>query len=194
MELYGQEIGFEWQAKPTYDAALKRIVFPFRPSKARIEVLRCESEFHQVDGTATIQRAGWALPLATIDVTQPPEAQGAGAMLAQVGEGITDRWADLDSPPFRLKHPTFLVSPGQIVVSDPTGGGPHARQKFSLWKDGRNPFGSTVDIEFPAPVNYVYSSSATGVEVFTAFVNAEFRLDRPGRLMAHPAFGRCTPC
>ena len=56
-ELYGQEIGFEWQAKPTYDAALKRIVFPFRPSKARIEVLRCESEFHQVDGTATIQRA-----------------------------------------------------------------------------------------------------------------------------------------
>ena len=38
----------------------------------------------------------------------------------------------------------------------------------------------------PAPVNYVYSSSATGVEVFTAFVDAEFRLDRPVQADGQP--------
>jgi hypothetical protein len=185
-ELYGQQLAFQWEAKPTFDAALKRIVFPFRPSQPRIEVLRCDSEFHTIDGAATIQRAGWALPLATIDITQPPEAQGTGAMLAQVGEGITDRWANLDSPPFRLAHPTFLVSPGQILISDPTGGGPPVRQSFGLWQDALNTFGSTVDIDFSAPAKYVYTSSATGVEVFTAFANADFRLDRPVQADGQP--------
>jgi hypothetical protein len=187
-ELFDQSLTFDWDAEeaPSYDPALGRIVFPFQPSESRIEVRRCESRFHSIAGAAAIQRAGWALPVAAIDVQNPPEAEGTGAMLVQNGDGITDRWAGLEGGPFRLSQPAFLVSAGLVLISDTTGGNPHTSQTLELWTDELNPFGSKVEIRFPFAAKYHYTSSVAGAETFMTFGDTDFRLDRPVQVNGEP--------
>jgi hypothetical protein len=180
-DLYGQHIDFTWNSKaqPAYDAGLKRIVIPYRVSQSRLDIVDCDSPFHGFEGAADIHRAGWALPVATIDVAHPLEAQGSGGMMVQTGDGITDRWANLRSAPLRLAQPAFLLSPGQITVSDATSGGPQLRQRFNLWRDALNAYGTTVDVTFSAPMTYAYVSASLGTEIFTCVADADFELDRP---------------
>ena len=82
-----------------------------------------------------IVRSAWALPIAAIDITQPPEAQGTGAMLVQTNQGLVDAWPKLQGGGLHLAHPAFLVSPGSILLADFTNGNPHARQSLQLWRD-----------------------------------------------------------
>ena len=139
-ELYGQELQFTRRANDAaaYDPLLQRVLVPFAPSEGAVRIRRARSEFHILGGTAEIVRSAWALPIAAIDITQPPEAQGTGAMLVQTNQGLFDAWPKLQGGPVNLAHPAFLVSPGSILLADFTNGNPHARQSLQLWRDESN--------------------------------------------------------
>jgi hypothetical protein len=187
-ELYGQELRFTRRANDaaTYDPLLQRVLVPVVPSEGEVRVGPPRSKFHTLGGTAKIARSAWALPVAAIDITQPPEAQGTGAMLVQTNEGLFDAWPQLQGGPLNLAHPAFLVSPGSILLADITNGNPHARQSLQLWREESNPFGSGVELTFPSPALFVYASDASGVELFMTFTNADFRVDRPVKVNGEP--------
>ena len=187
-ELYGQELQFTRRANDaaTYDPLLQRVLVPFSSSEGEVRIRGARSEFHILGGTADIVRSAWALPIAAIDITQPPEAQGTGAMLVQTNQGLFDAWPKLQDGPLNLAHPAFLVSPGSILLADVTSGNPHARQSLQLWRDESNEFGSSVELTFPFPALFVYASDASGVELFTTFANADFRVDRPVKVNGEP--------
>jgi hypothetical protein len=187
-ELYGQELQFARRANDaaTYDPLLQRVLVPFAPSEGEVRIRSARSEFHILGGTAEIVRSAWALPIAAIDITQPPEAQGTGAILVQTNQGLFDAWPKLQGGPLNFAHPAFLVSPGSILLADFTNGNPHARQSFQLWRDESNEFGSSVELTFPFPALFVYASDASGVELFTTFANANFRVDRPVKVNGEP--------
>lgn len=186
--LYGQDMRFAWdeQGVATFDPLLQRVLVPFTSSEATLEIRRTESTFHTLSGAAGIVRSAWALPVAAIDVHQPPEAQGAGAMLVQTDPGLIEAWPRLQGGGLNLAHPAFLVSPGSILLADVTNGNPHAKQSLQLWQDESNPFGSSVDLTFPFPGLFFYAASASGVELFMTLANADFRVDRPVKVNGEP--------
>lgn len=187
--LYGEKLEFDWngKAQTIYDPLLKRVVFPFIASESALAISECRSRTHRLRGEAEITLCAWALPVATIDVSQPTEASGTGEMLIQTGEGLADQWLGLEGGDFHLAHPVFLVSPGLIFLADLTGGNPHARQTLDLWQDELNPFGSTVELAFPLPALFFYASAANGIELLMTFANADFQIDRPVEVDGKPA-------
>ena len=187
-KLYGQELGFTWksQEQTTYDGLLKRVVFPFAASGDAFEIREERSQAHTLSGGAKILRSAWALPVAAIDVSQPTEASGTGAMMVQAEDGLADEWQGLEGGGLKLAQPVFLVSPGMIFVADLTGGNPHARQRLELWQDGLNAFGTTVDLAFQLPALFFYASGANGIELLMTVANAEFRIDRPVQVNGEP--------
>lgn len=186
--LYGQEMRFTWNVQDvvTYDPVLQRVLVPYESSEAMLQVRRTESTFHTLSGTADITRRAWALPVAAIDIAQPPEAHGAGAMLVQTQPGLIETRPNLQGGGLPLAHPAFLISPGSILLADVTSGHPHARQSLSLWQDESNPFGSNVELTFPFPGLFFYAASASGVELFMTLANADFRVDRPVKVNGEP--------
>ncbi|MCP4204378.1 MAG: hypothetical protein GY769_20900 [bacterium] len=187
-ELYEQELGFAWKsdAQTTYDPLLQRVVFPFAASAEALEVRECRSQAHALSGRAEIIRSAWALSVATIDVSQPTEASGTGAMLVQTKAGLADAWQGLEGGGLQLANPVFLVSPGLIFLADLTGGNPHAQQTLELWQDDLNQFGTTVVLAFPLPALFFYASGANGIELLMTFANADFQIDRPVEVSGEP--------
>lgn len=187
-ELYGQGLDFTWNGKvqTTYDPLLQRVVFPFTASNSTLEIRRSRSRTHGLGGAAPITRAGWALSVAAIDVSEPTEASGTGAMLVQTSQGLFDRWQGLEEGGLHLANPAFLVSPGLILLADLTAGNPHVRQTLALWRDELNPFGTTVELTFPLPALFFYATSASGIELLMTFANADFRVDRPVKVNGEP--------
>lgn len=186
--LYGQSLNFEWtnQAQPSYDPVLHQIVVPFTASELMLQIRQSESEFNTIRGAAPITRSAWTLPVATIDLAQPTEAAGIGAILVQCGKGLVDTWQGLEGGGLRLTIPALFVSPGQIFLADLTMGNPHAYQSLDLWKDEVNPFGTMVKLVFPAATLFFYVSNANGNELFSAFTNADFQIDRPVKVNGDP--------
>jgi len=186
--LYGQSLNFEWtnQAQPSYDPVLQQIVVPFTASESILQIRQSESEFDTMRGAAPITRRGWALPVATIDLAQPTEAAGIGAILVQCGKGLVSTWQGLEGGGLGLAIPAFLVSPGQIFLADLTTGNPHAHQSLDLWKDQVNPFGTTVKLVFPTATLFFYVSNANGNELLSVFTNADFQIDRPVKVNGEP--------
>ena len=186
-ELYGQQLQFtRRQDAATYDLLLQRVLVPFDASDDTLRIDNCRSEFHTLRGAAGIARSAWALPVATIDITQPPEAQGTGGMLVQTNDGLLDAWPALQGGGLHFAHPAFLISPGSILLADFTNGNPHATHTLGLWRDEMNSFGSSVELTFPFPALFFYAADASGVELLMTFANADFRIDRPVKVNGAP--------
>ncbi len=187
-QLYGQSLDFKWnsQQQPTFDAQLQRILIPFTASEQSIEIQHSESDFNFISKYAKIAKSAWALPVAKIDIAQPTQALGIGAILVQCEEGLVNKWQGLKNGGFNLTKPTFLVGPGQIFLAELTAGNPHAYQSLQLWKDEVNEFGTRVDLTFPSKTLFSYSSNADGNELFMTLANAEFQIDRPVKVNGEP--------
>lgn len=186
--LYGQTLGFKWdnQAQATFDPVLRRIVFPYSTAQQTLQIIQAESKFNRLNHSALINRRAWALPVATIDINQPTEAAGIGAMLVQCDTGLGNTWQGLEGSGFHLANPAFLVSPGQILLGDLTTGNPHAHQSLDLWKDEINEFGAKVELTFPANALFFYIANANGSELLMSFANADFQVDRPVTVNCEP--------
>jgi len=180
-ELYGQALGFEWNAngQTTFDNQLQRIVFPFNASEQTIIIQNNASSFHFLSQNAQIDRSGWVLPVATIDIVQPLAAAGIGAMMVQGDHGILNRWTGLEGGNLSLNAPIFIVGPGQISLTDLSTANSHASQSLHLWKDEINPLGTKVNLSFADTSTFFYISNANGNELLLTSANADFQIDRP---------------
>src|SRR5262249_21695499 len=105
--VYGQNAEFRWDAnaQPHYDNVLHRVLIPFRCSVRDFVVEDCKSPFYTLRGQAPIERSGWALPAAAIDISNPTPAAGVGGMWIQTKPGLSNVWRGLDAGSLALKKP-----------------------------------------------------------------------------------------
>lgn len=186
--LYGQNLGFGWvkTLQVMYDAQIRRIFFPFKSSAQKIVIQSNESEFHKLEKEAEIQKSGWVLPVASINISEPTAAAGTGEMYVQCKKGLANDWVGLEGGGFSLKTPGFLVGPGQILIADLSAGNPHASQSLKLWKDKKNEKGTTVDLSFSGNAPFFYLSNVNGNELLMTRSDADFRIDRPVKVNGEP--------
>jgi hypothetical protein len=73
-QLYDQPLVFNWisASAPKYEPVLLSVLIPFKPSENTFAVGVSRSPFAELAGRATIEQAGWTLPIAFIDVNHPP--------------------------------------------------------------------------------------------------------------------------
>ncbi|MFK7772106.1 MAG: hypothetical protein AB8F94_08195 [Saprospiraceae bacterium] len=186
--LYGQPIQFRSnsQVQVNYNPLIQRIVFPMNASESDIEIRESDSDFNEVQQTALIVQAGWALPVATIDISQPTSAGGTGAMMVNTGAGISNTWRGVNNGGLHLNNPVFLVGPNQIFIGDFTASNPHATVNLDLWKDDLNEFGTSVNLTFPTPTLFFYVSNVNGNELILCLTNSDFKVDRPVKVNGEP--------
>ncbi|MBN1340687.1 MAG: hypothetical protein JXA03_15265, partial [Bacteroidales bacterium] len=151
-----------------------------------IEIQNNESEFHKLAKKAAIQKSGWVLPVATVDISEPTVAAGTGAMYVQCKKGLVNEWTGLNGGGFSLNAPGFLVGPGQILIADLAAGNPHASQMLKLWKDEKNEKGTNVILTFSGNSPFFYISNANGNELLMTYSDASFRIDRPVKVNGEP--------
>ncbi|MGK7396323.1 MAG: hypothetical protein ACNS62_17230 [Candidatus Cyclobacteriaceae bacterium M3_2C_046] len=186
--LYGQSISFDWNGSQqiVYDAQLQRIYFPMEASEEKIIIRKNLSDFNVLNKQASLNRSGWTLPVAAIDIDQPLAAGGIGEMFVQGKKGLSTGWSGLEGGGFALNAPGIMVGPGQILIADLAAGNAHATQSLRLWKDQLNPFGSSVKLSFFKNTPFFYISNANGNELLMTFTNADFQIDRPVRVNCEP--------
>jgi hypothetical protein len=179
--VYGQDAQFSWkqQTLPTYDGLLHRVLVPFECSVPRFNASDCKSPFYSVKGQAPIAASAWALPAGSMDVLHPTPAEGIGAMMVTCGAGLTDSWTGLRGGELSLGAPALMVEPGRIAITDLNSHNVFCAQTFRLWKDERNPFGTTVEVRYSQPTPLFYNSLTSGVEMVSAVADADAQIDRP---------------
>ncbi|MBZ5655742.1 MAG: hypothetical protein LAO56_10755 [Acidobacteriia bacterium] len=180
-KLYDKTLGFSWIAAsaPTYEPSLLSMVIPLRVSKNAFEVGTSKSPFVVLAGEAAIQRSGWTLPVALIDVANPTEAAGDGGLAVRTAENLTLSWRGLRDGPIRLRAPWVALGPGVIVITDPQASNRYAHQRFLLWKDADSKFRSEMDLQYTDSFSVTYACAASGNELVLAQADIEGRFDRP---------------
>lgn len=179
--LYGQHIGFTWaeDVAAVYEPALQSVLVPLVPDLGNLETQNVTSPFAPLAGRARIDRAGWALPVAVIDVANPTAAAGGGALAAHTEPGITVTWQGLRDGPMRLRAPWVTLAPGLIAVEDAEASGGSASQTLRLWKDADSRFRSDLRLRWDDAFSIRYMCSADGVEQLLAQTHAVGAFDRP---------------
>jgi hypothetical protein len=179
--LYGQRIDFNFRPgpSPTYEPQLLSVLIPLSASVGEIEIGAVESPFAEVTGRAPIHRAGWTLPVATIDVANPVEAAGIGGLAVQTDAGLTLNWRGLRDGPVRLPSPWIALAPGLLLITDAHASNRYAHQTLRLWKDADSRFRSALELRYADSFAVTYAVAAAGSEMLAAQTSAEARLDRP---------------
>jgi len=188
LQLYGQSLNFSWDKGkiPTYDTQLQRILIPLISKESQFEIKVSKSPFNKTNHKAAIGKTAWALETALIDVLQPLEVSGTGALMVKCKDGINCAWQGLTGGVYNLNSPTIMAIPGQFLLADLSSVNAHITQHLDLWKDELNPFGSTVDLRFNSLSPFYYVSNANGTELLLTFTNADFRIDRPVKVTGEP--------
>jgi len=180
-KLYGQAVDFAWAktAAPAYEPLLQSVLVPLAASVKTLKVDKAGSPFTHLAAEAAIARAGWALPVAMIDVNAPTEAAGNGGLAVHAKDGLTLGWRGLREGPVRLRAPWVSLWPGLIFIIDPLASNRFARQRFRLWKDASSSFRSELDVSYTDAFLVSYAAAASGSELLLAVADADARLDRP---------------
>ena len=179
--LYGQKVDFAWDqaTAPHYEPLLASVLVPLVTSVAEIEIMASQSPFATAGGKAKVAQAGWALPVAMIDVNQPTEAAGIGGIAVNAMQGLTLGWRGLRGGPAQLSKPWVTLAPGLIFLIDAKAFDRYGRQRLLLWKDDSSKFRSEIDLGFTDAFLLIYSAATSGNELLVAEADAEARLDRP---------------
>ena len=186
--VYGQEASFRWDNnnQPVYDARLLRVLIPYTCTPDTFQVIDCQSPFNRIQGQAPITASAWELPAATIDVVHPTAAAGIGGMLVRCDPGLTAQWSGLKGGSLNLNQPNLIAEPGIISINDPAAGNIFCQQTFNLWRDALNPFGSSIQVQYPAATFFFFETLANGFEALMALVNANAQIDRPVTVSGQP--------
>ena len=186
--LFGQAVGFTRAANaaPLWVPELNAVLIPCTTSAARLDVRAVQSPFATLAGQATIQRAGWSLPVATIDVANPTEAAGIGGLAVHTQDGLSISWRGLRDGPVLLPAPWIALAPGLVLITDAAAFGARATQRLRLWQESLPPGRSMIDLRYARPGQLTYVSSSNGNEVLFARSDTTAQLDRPVDVQATP--------
>lgn len=143
-----------------------------------LAVSETQSPLIDIYGAAAITALWWALPLAEIQLGQPLEADGNGALLLECGEGLSANVKETGKDVVYLKSPQFLLEPGRINITDTASNGQGKAHTFSMWKDDGK-FETATNTWFLKDVPFVFNTLSQGDELLNSFVGFTIDADRP---------------
>jgi hypothetical protein len=187
-KVYGDAAEFKWEGNQAteYDTGISRLLIPMAYGKNSFAVSKCQSPFTFFSGEAKIKQSFWALSAALLDVNNPLQAEGSGAWLLRCDKGIQCTWQGLDASDIFLHAPIILGEPGRIGISDLSANAAGASQHFDLWKDEKNPHGTSADLTFLEKSTFIYNTIAKGDEVLITVCDAKIETDRPVKVNGEP--------
>lgn len=186
--MYGQTANFTWEGSQalSYNAALSRVLIPWKADITDFEVTSCESPFYTLSGKAPFLKSWWALPAAQIDIQAPLEASGNGAVLISCSKGLQATWPGLQNQEAIFTEPFLIGEPGRIGLTDLKSQGLGASQHLELWKDDKNPHGNSADLLFLPSAAFIYNTVSKGDELLITLCNATLNIDRPVKVNSEP--------
>jgi hypothetical protein len=185
--LYGVENKFSWNKNkaPKYDTELKQLLIPMIPGKPEVSIKKSLSPFCQIEGSAPISRAAWALPASVIDPQQPTAVAGNGGIAVKAKNGLLAAWANLKAGPVALSSPWILLNFQQLGLKDPAAGNIYARQEYVLWPEGKEKEFSTLHLQYTNSFEWWYVANADQ-ELMGVIADAELKGDRPVQVDGQP--------
>lgn len=184
--VYGQADRFYFQPQENgfFEADLNRACIPFQSEVGQLNVAARSSKVFSLKGKAVVEQVAWSFQTAQLDVFNPLEAAGAGAMMVRTGEGLSGAWpglkdANLKAPePIQLRRPWILHEPGRLAVSDRHAGQATARQLYRLW-DSEPGKQNTLLLDYADVFPFLYNCLQIGNESVWAFADCTGTIDRP---------------
>ena len=165
-EAHGTAVGISRSAEPPfYDDLTRSVVLPGTPSAGDFSFVDVRSEVWSAEGTAPIERAGWAFPVSVA----AGEAEGSGSVWLELGRGISVRWEGVE--PVAAGKTVVSAAPGSLTTTATVL--PDAvTQKLELWD------GSSIEV-FSAAGSTVVHVSQPGLDAMLFTGRAVGHLDRP---------------
>ncbi len=179
--VYGQKDTFTYQNAQNcvYNAFIGRIAIPVHCENPEFEIKKCESPFFKIGGSAKIKNSWWALPVTALNVANPLEADGNGAIIMECDKGLSAKWSGLQNKSVVFTNPFILGEPGRIGITDIKSDGESAFQQFNGWKDEQNVYGTTLDCKFQKDTLVIFNTVAKGDELVFGLADWDIQTDRP---------------
>ncbi|MEI6757525.1 MAG: hypothetical protein WCK85_06700 [Chlorobium sp.] len=179
--VYGHNASFNYKddQNSLFLPFFSRLVVPVECDTSLFRISKCDSPFCTFAGEATIEKSWWSIPAAKIDVANPPEADGNGALIVACGPGLDAEPINLQNKHISLPAPFIIGEPGRIALTDLKSDGSGALHSFALWKDDLNSFGTTMEWRMRKDAPFFFNSVAAGDELVAGLTNCEMLLDRP---------------
>jgi len=174
-----------------YLPQFNRVCIPYQSSAAAFDTANCLSTVCNLKGTASILQSAWSLSCATLDIHNPLEAKGIGAMIIQTSKGLSASWYGLqdvnlkDKEWINLRSPWILVEPGRISITDLNAGNINAKQEYKLWKNDKGQW-NTIDLQYTESFLFFYNCLQSGNEAVMALANCTGTIDRPVDVAGKP--------
>jgi hypothetical protein len=179
--VYGQKSKFIYQNSQVciYNSAIGRIAIPVKCDSIDFEVNNCKSPFFTLEGKAKIKNSWWALSVTKIDIANPLEADGNGAIIVECDKGLDAKWTNLQNKSISFVNPFILGEPGRINITDLLSDGSGAFQNYIGWNDEQNVFGTTIECKYNKKSLLVFNTVAKGDELIFGLSDWNIKTDRP---------------
>jgi len=186
--VYGQEGKSSWAGnqQTLFDGFTNRVLIAVNTEPTSFTIKSCLSPFNKVSGTAKIKNTWWGLPTAIIDTTKTVEADGNGAMVFLFDKGFNAERKAITGADTSLPNPVLIAEPGRIGITDLKSNSLGSTQQIELWKDEKNPHGTTAALTFLNDAAWIYNSLSNGFEVLLTMCNADIQTDRPVKVNGEP--------
>jgi len=184
--LYGQDNNFSYAAGVAnfYLAQFNRVMIPYRNSAADFKIVKCDSKVINIKESASIQTSAWSLSCAVLDVNNPLEAAGAGALMALTKEGLQLSWNGLkdinleNTEWISLRNPWVLCEPGRISITDTNAGNENAKQVYQLWKNKKGLW-NKIELQYRKKFSIFYNCIQQGNETVMVQTDCTGTIDKP---------------
>ena len=184
--LYDQPDSFTFDAtiSPNYYAPFNTVFIPYKSSNANFDAIKSQSVVCDIRGTAPIFGAGWGIHCAAIDINNPLEVNGIGAMMILAGKGLEASWRGLEDVNRKkrewvaLRDPWISLEPGHISILDPNATNIYARQEYKLWKN-KNGQWNIMELQYTDHFLFYFNCLQAGIEAVMTQVNCNGAIDRP---------------
>src|SRR5690606_38123982 len=97
--VYGQNNSFIYQNAQNcvYNAFIGRVAIPVHCVEPDFSVNECKSPFFSLSGKSKIKNSWWALSVTKLDIANPLEADGNGALIIECEKGLDVKWNNLQN-------------------------------------------------------------------------------------------------
>jgi hypothetical protein len=179
--VYGQKSKFTYQNSQNciYNPAIGRLAIPVKCDSTDFEVSNCQSPFFTFSGNAKIKNSWWALSVTKIDIANPLEADGNGALIVECDKGLVAKWTNLQNKSVSFVNPFILGEPGRVNITDVLSDGSGAFQNYIGWNDEQNIYGTTIECKYNKNALLVFNTVAKGDEVIFGLSDWNVKTDRP---------------
>lgn len=185
-KIFGQENKFtqDKNAASFYLTAFNRVCIPYKSAQLSQKMMVEKSTVVSTRGEATIIRSAWSLSCALLDINNPLEANGAGAIMVQLKPGVEISWQGLQDTNLKneswllLRSPWFLAEPGRIALTDLDAGGNFSKQQFNLWKNKKDKW-NQLDLSFNEHLSVFYNCLQLGNESIMTITDCMGTIDKP---------------